>query len=610
MSEITPNDLPPINELDEFTAKIPELQIDTDVLAGPDGPANFQAQALANRTKYLKRVLDAVSQELIGISQAVAAAQQSADASMKKSANGADIANATTFRTNIGLGSVATHDAQASSTDATLNRIMKLAASGEGAFGLGGTAVRMPADADVAQYLRSVPSGLYAILPNASATNLPPAAVASGWVFQSIKFNTSPIFTVIAQQSATPGSIFRGVISPTGVSWYPMWDNASLVKQISSFDATYGRVLTLGDSGSFGLGSALQSPITQRGMLFSYSDGSRASNEIGITGNGVGYQSTYNTNRRGQIYQSFVDGVLRHRYTVTDVGIDNQTPWRSCWDNVNLSQPMTLNTAQTVGGVKTYGGASVNPIRLIGMSTSDALFIPFFDSTGTIRKGWLGKLSNNDTMQFTCDAGGNNVALNANGNINITPGTSGEVYHGTNQRFLVQGRNAIADSSGYWKTASPVIHIYSDGTFTTTDEAAGVSVERLRDGVYKITGCLGLNSDRAWGGDDGGITNPRCRNGMERIWNDYNVESDGSIIIKTYHRVHKDAPEFASNRLNLDKQPYNAERDGNAEWPDLSLIDIPRDVYLQVRVQMPECIEPKPAISHSNVYCNTISPAK
>ncbi|MER0046498.1 hypothetical protein ABRP56_08900 [Pectobacterium odoriferum] len=110
MSEITPNDLPPINELDEFTARIPELQTDTDVLAGTDGPANFQAQALANRTKYLKRILDAVSLELIEINQSVSSAQQSADtakqgadASMKKSANGADIVNPAAFRTSIGL---------------------------------------------------------------------------------------------------------------------------------------------------------------------------------------------------------------------------------------------------------------------------------------------------------------------------------------------------------------------------------------------------------------------------------------------------------------------------------------------------------------------------
>lgn len=147
MSEITPNDLPPINELDEFTAKIPELQIDTDVLAGTGGPANFQAQALANRTKYLKRILDAVSLELNGINQAVAAVQQSADtakqgadASMKKSANGADIVNPATFRANIGLS----------------NAMFK------GEFGWGGKAIRIADATNLFDYFTaSRPAGLY-----------------------------------------------------------------------------------------------------------------------------------------------------------------------------------------------------------------------------------------------------------------------------------------------------------------------------------------------------------------------------------------------------------------------------------------------------------------
>ncbi|MBA0182713.1 prophage tail fiber N-terminal domain-containing protein [Pectobacterium versatile] len=397
----------------------------------------------------------------------------------------------------------------------------------------------------------------------------------------------------------------------------------------------------------------------------------------------LGYLDRYGTLRFTSYNQPF--------YSATNIW-DNGT-WRGWvldWNKANLPNPVTLDTIQTITNAKIFRYGD-RPLTLVATTTGGPIYLPFYDSNGTTRKGWIGKGSSNDAIQINNDTTSASITLAPDGNINLSTSGSGtvnwngqkilmsateqtissvkiftvnpsimragfpgieltntNVATGTVGRYrlitsstatqfqiysrsdssnttgqvvttiptnttgtaLVTGNNAVADSSGFWKTASPVINIYSDGSFTTTDEAEGVNVERLSEGVYKITGCLGLNSDRAWGGDDGGITNPKCRNGMERIWNDYNVESDGSIIVKTYHRIHKDAPEFASNRLNLDKQPYNAERDCHAEWPDLSLIDIPRDVYLQVRVQMPEKEDYSKvtAIRHSNVYCGTVSP--
>ncbi|KGA39410.1 hypothetical protein KU75_22930, partial [Pectobacterium odoriferum] len=98
--------------------------------------------------------------------------------------------------------------------------------------------------------------------------------------------------------------------------------------------------------------------------------------------------------------------------------------------------------------------------------------------------------------------------------------------------------NATADANGYLKVASPIVKLFADGSSELNAESEGIVTTRLSEGVYHITGCLGLNADRAWGGEDGGITNPRCRNGYERIWNDYDVQEDGSLIIRTYHRVH------------------------------------------------------------------------
>ncbi|MFT8212263.1 MAG: hypothetical protein ACMZI0_19985 [Symbiopectobacterium sp.] len=100
--------------------------------------------------------------------------------------------------------------------------------------------------------------------------------------------------------------------------------------------------------------------------------------------------------------------------------------------------------------------------------------------------------------------------------------------------------------------------LFLDGTSELTSEAEGITTERLSEGVYRISGCLGLNADRAWGGDEG----------SEKI------NLDGSIVVRTYHRPHPDAPAFARNEI-----------EGYANGDP---IDIPHDTFISVRVQMPE----------------------
>lgn len=89
-----------------------------------------------------------------------------------------------------------------------------------------------------------------------------------------------------------------------------------------------------------------------------------------------------------------------------------------------------------------------------------------------------------------------------------------------------------------------------------------------------IEGSEGLNSDAAWGGIDGGFDIPTDRNKQPLIWLDYHVHADGSVLVKTYHRTHSTAPEFARNEI----QGIN---DGDP-------IDIPSDQFVSVRVQMPQ----------------------
>ncbi|EGQ5289563.1 phage tail protein [Enterobacter hormaechei] len=138
---------------------------------------------------------------------------------------------------------------------------------------------------------------------------------------------------------------------------------------------------------------------------------------------------------------------------------------------------------------------------------------------------------------------------------------------------LYSTQNTTKASDGTLKAASPVIKVFSDGTYQTNDESEGCTVTRLSTGEYRIEGCQGLNSDAAWGGIDGGFDIPTDRNKQQLIWLDYEVNADGSVLVKTYHRAHPDAPAFARNELE-------GVGDGDP-------VDIPCDQFVSVRVEMP-----------------------
>ncbi|EHL86477.1 phage tail protein [Citrobacter portucalensis] len=145
-------------------------------------------------------------------------------------------------------------------------------------------------------------------------------------------------------------------------------------------------------------------------------------------------------------------------------------------------------------------------------------------------------------------------------------------------------KNTVVDSSGFIKKSSPVIKIFTDGKHVVNEESDGCTVVRQSKGVYLIDGCIGLNADAAWGGTDGGFEIPVDRNKQPRIWLDYKVNADGSVLVRTYHRVHPSAPEFAQNRIgNTDINGVFTETVADGE-----LVDIPADSFVSVRVEMPE----------------------
>lgn len=137
------------------------------------------------------------------------------------------------------------------------------------------------------------------------------------------------------------------------------------------------------------------------------------------------------------------------------------------------------------------------------------------------------------------------------------------------------GKSVTVDSNGFIKKSSPVINLFADGRYETNEESEGCVVTRQGLGEYLIEGCTGLNSDAAWGGVDGGFELPVDRNKQPLIWLDYDVNADGSVLVKTYHRTNPGAPAFARNEI-----------DGLADGDP---VDIPTDQFVSVRVQMPAC---------------------
>ncbi|MFY7289345.1 hypothetical protein ACOTXX_15980 [Enterobacter cloacae complex sp. LZL002] len=160
------------------------------------------------------------------------------------------------------------------------------------------------------------------------------------------------------------------------------------------------------------------------------------------------------------------------------------------------------------------------------------------------------------------------------GNAMVSAGNDSSISTGTAQYNNLWGtKNTTVDASGFIKRSSPVVKVFSDGAYRTNDESEGCTVTRLATGQYLIEGCQGLNSDAAWGGIDGGFDIPNDRNKQPLIWLDYEVSADGSVLVKTYHRTHPDAPAFARNELE-------GVGDGDP-------VDITRDQFVSVRVEMP-----------------------
>ncbi|CAI2538102.1 phage tail protein [Serratia liquefaciens] len=140
-------------------------------------------------------------------------------------------------------------------------------------------------------------------------------------------------------------------------------------------------------------------------------------------------------------------------------------------------------------------------------------------------------------------------------------------------RALLDSVNTTVDGNGFIKKASPIVKLFGDGSCELNEQSAGVTTERVSEGVYRIFGTLGFNSDAAWSGSDGGISIPKDRNDLPLVWVDYEVESTGDLLIKIYHREHLSAPVFACNK--------------KSGYEDGMPIDIPLGRWVDLRVEVP-----------------------
>ncbi|WP_436895786.1 phage tail protein [Enterobacter hormaechei] len=226
-----------------------------------------------------------------------------------------------------------------------------------------------------------------------------------------------------------------------------------------------------------------------------------------------------------------------------------------------------------LGALGLNGGTLTNSLNIAGIAGNPYAFT--VEGLSTVGSVWAHTVMVNGTPRFRAGVAGigGAVSYQIAGRNNGTDAFSTmlSVKPGS---VVYTSENTTKASDGTLKAASPVVKLFADGSFETNDESEGCTVTRMKAGEYLIEGCMGMNSDAAWGGIDGGFDIPKDRNGQALIWLDYEVNADGSVLVKTFHREYPTAPAFARNSVEgyVDGQPA----------------DIPADQFVSVRVEMPQ----------------------
>lgn len=249
-------------------------------------------------------------------------------------------------------------------------------------------------------------------------------------------------------------------------------------------------------------------------------------------------------------------------------------------EKLELGSAATKNTGYAVGNVITVGAFGIGTSAELlsnadlGSATSGCRF--FMNGGGGFWSQWgCGvKLAYFDTHNFQIYQSGSNGSIIGLVQNHLTGQTIFAIHY--------SDRNTTIDTNGNLKPASPVVKLKGDGTAEFNEEAEGVMTERIDTGIYKISGVLGFNSEPLWGGVDGGFVIPANTNGLPLLWVDYEIDPDGSITLKTYHRTHHSAPEFARNLIGI----KNEDGSFTETVQDGEPVDIPAGRWVDLRVEM------------------------
>nr|EIP1105482.1 phage tail protein [Citrobacter freundii] len=250
--------------------------------------------------------------------------------------------------------------------------------------------------------------------------------------------------------------------------------------------------------------------------------------------------------------------------------------------NLGLGSAATKNTGASLGDIMMVGAfglggvaALLNNADIGSPVTGSQLFMNGGGPTGFWTEWGAGvKISYSNTHNFQIYLSGSDATL-----LTLVQQVGGSPLI----RKHYNSGNTTIDSNGNLKPASPVIKLKGDGTAELNEEAEGVMTERIDTGIYKISGVLGFHSEPIWGGVDGGFVIPANTNGLPLLWVDYEIDPDGSITLKTYHRTHHSAPAFARNLIAI----KNEDDSFTETVLDGEPVDIPAGRWVDLRVEMP-----------------------
>lgn len=243
---------------------------------------------------------------------------------------------------------------------------------------------------------------------------------------------------------------------------------------------------------------------------------------------------------------------------IGDYGLGGTTPVTYS-DMTNTGQNMFYNTpANTAGAASNVASAGI---------------IGGYDGGSRWQLGW--------------EQGALKVALSTR--VRVSAGTWSPWY------AMWHAGNTTVDANGFLKKASPIVKLFGDGSCELNAESQGVTIKRLSEGVYRVSGVLGFNADGAWGGAGNGIEIPVDDNKRPLVWVESKVLPDGDIEIRTYHRTYDTGPYSARNIEAMDSGEVDKKNQPIfVEMPDGTPVDIPEGRFIDLRVEMPAVDEPEP----------------